>query len=169
MLPRQTTGKWLLGLDEVPSAGSLKATIEGEDDLTRARILLADDHKEMRDRVVSLLQDEFEVVGAVEDGCALMEAELKLQPDVCVVDISVPGICGIDAAAQLHARGSKTKIVVLTVYDDADFLEAALTSGASGYVLKSRMTSDLRVAIHEALAGGLFISPSPALHAARTS
>ena len=133
--------------------------------MTRARILLADDHKEMRDRVVSLLQDEFDVVGAVEDGCALMEAELRIQPDVCVVDISMPGLCGLDVAAQLHARGSKTKVVVLTVYDDPDFLEAALTSGASGYVVKSRMTSDLCVAIHEALAGRLFISPSPGLNA----
>lgn len=137
--------------------------------MTRARILLADDHKEMRERVVSLLQDEFDVVGAVEDGCALMEAELRMQPDVCVVDISMPGLCGLDAAAQLRARGSKTKVVVLTVYDDSDFLEAALTSGALGYVVKSRMTSDLCVAIHEALAGRLFISPSPGLHAARTT
>ena len=134
--------------------------------MTRARILLADDHKEMRERAVSLLQEDFEVVGAVEDGRALLEAELRLQPDVCVVDISMPGICGLDAAAQLHARGSKTKIVVLTVYDDSDFLEAALKSGASAYVVKSRMTSDLCVAIHEALAGRLFISPSPGLHAA---
>lgn len=131
--------------------------------MTRARILLADDHKEMRDRVVSLLQDEFEVVGAFEDGCALMEAELSMQPDVCVVDISMPIICGLDAAAQLKARGSKTKIVVLTVYDDPDFLEAALTGGASAYVVKSRMTSDLCLAIHEVLAGRLFISPSPKL------
>jgi DNA-binding NarL/FixJ family response regulator len=137
--------------------------------LTRARILLADDHKEMRERVASLLQDEFDVVGAVEDGCALMEAELRMQPDVCVIDISMPGLCGLDAAAQLHARGSKTKVVVLTVYDDSDFLEAALTSGASGYVVKNRMTSDLCVAIHEALAGGLFISPSPGLNTARTT
>ena len=135
--------------------------------MTRARILLADDHNEMRDRVVSLLQDEFDVVGAVEDGYALMEAELRIQPDVCVVDISMPGLCGLDAAAQLRARGSKTKIVVLTVYDDADFLEAALTSGASGYVVKSRMTSDLCLAIHEALAGRLFISPSPGSNAMR--
>ncbi|HEX5703564.1 MAG TPA: response regulator transcription factor [Pyrinomonadaceae bacterium] len=136
--------------------------------MTRARILLADDHKEMRERVISLLQDEFEVVGAVGDGSALMEAELTMQPDVCVVDISMPGLCGIDAAAQLHARGSKTKVVVLTVYDDADFLEAALTSGALGYVVKSRMTSDLCLAIHEALAGRLFVSPSPRLNALRT-
>ncbi|MFY9621210.1 MAG: response regulator transcription factor [Pyrinomonadaceae bacterium] len=137
--------------------------------MTRARILLADDHKAMRERVISLLQDEFEVVGAVEDGRALMEAELTMQPDVCVVDISMPELCGLDAAAQLHARGSKTKVVVLTVYDDADFLEAALTSGASGYVVKSRMTSDLCMAIHEALAGRVFISPSPGLNAMRTT
>lgn len=134
--------------------------------MTRARIMLADDHKEMRDRVVSLLQDEFDVVGAFEDGCALMEAELKMQPDVCVVDISMPGLCGIDAAAQLRARGSKTKVVVLTVYDDVDFREAALKSGASAYVVKSRMTSDLCVAIHKALAGDLFISPAPGLNTA---
>ena len=133
----------------------------------RARILLADDHKAMRERVIRLLQDEFEVVAAVEDGRALMEAELTMQPDVCVVDISMPGLCGLDAAAQLQARGSKTKVVVLTVYDDADFLEAALTSGALGYVVKSRMTSDLCMAIHEALAGRVFVSPSPGLNAMR--
>ena len=138
--------------------------------MTRARILLADDHKEMRDRVVSLLQDEFDVVGAVEDGCALMEAEFRIQPDVCVVDISMPpGLCGIDVAAQLRARGSKAKVVMLTVYNDPDFLEAALTSGASGYVVKSRMTSNLCLAIHEALAGRLFISPSPRLNTLRTT
>jgi len=131
--------------------------------LTRARILLADDHQEMRDRVVSLLQEEFEVVGAVADGRALMEAESSMHPDVCVVDISMPGICGLDAATQLRARGSKAKIVVLTVYDDSDFLEAALTSGASAYVVKSRLTSDLCLAIHQALAGHLFVSPSPNL------
>jgi two-component system response regulator DesR len=134
--------------------------LKEKDDLTRARILLADDHREMRDRVVSLLQDEFDVVGAVEDGGALLQAELGMQPDVCVLDISMPGICGLDAAAQLKARGSKTKIVVLTAYDDADFLEAALRIGASAYVVKNRMTSDLCLAIHEALAGRLFMSPS---------
>lgn len=134
--------------------------IERTEDLTRARILLADDHKEMRDQVVSLLQMEFDVVGAVESGAALLEAELKTCPDVCVVDISMPEICGIDAVAQLKARGSKTKIVMLTVYEDSDFLAAALESGASGYVVKSRMTSDLSLAIHHALGGRLFVSPS---------
>jgi DNA-binding NarL/FixJ family response regulator len=121
---------------------------------------LADDHKEMRDRVVSLLKVEFDVVGAVENGNALLDAESKTQPDVCVVDISMPGICGIDATSQLKARGSSTKIVMLTVYDDPEFLAAALESGATGYVVKSRIVSDLRAAIHAALAGRLFVSPS---------
>lgn len=67
---------------------------------------------------------------------------------------------GIDATAQLKARGSKTRIVVLSVYDDPDFLEAALASGAAGYVVKARMATDLCVAIHNALAGRLFVSPS---------
>ena len=126
--------------------------------MTRARILLADDHKEMRDRVVDLLEPEFEVIGAVEDGRALLKAESELQPDVCIVDISMPAICGIDAAAKLKASGSKAKIVILTVYDDRDFLQAALKSGALGYVAKSRMASDLCAAIHDALADRIFIS-----------
>lgn len=126
--------------------------------MTRARILLADDHKEMRDWVITLLQEEFEVIGAVADGNALLEAESKLQPDVCVVDISMPELCGIDAAAQLRSHGSITKIVMLTVYEDADFLDAAMASGASAYVVKSRIASDLCVAINEALAGRSFVS-----------
>ena len=134
------------------------ATSGREEDLTRARILLADDHREMRDRVITLLQEEFEVVGAVADGNALLEAESKLQPDVCVVDISMPELCGIDAAAQLRSRGSNTKIVMLTVYEDADFLEAAIASGAAAYVVKTRIASDLCMAIKEALAGRLFVS-----------
>jgi DNA-binding NarL/FixJ family response regulator len=131
--------------------------------LTRARIVLADDHEEMRDRVSSLLQAEFDVVEAVENGISLLEAESKMQPDVCVLDISMPGIQGIDAASQLKARGSSTKIVMLTVCDDPDFLAAALKSGAAGYVLKSRIISDLCFAIHEVLAGRRFVSPSQRL------
>lgn len=133
------------------------------DDSHRARILVADDCKEIRARAVSLLLSEFEICGEVADGCELLEAESQLQPDVSIVDISMPGIDGLDAAAQLAARGSRGRIVVLTVYDDADFLKAALARGVTGYVLKSRMASDLCRAIHEALAGRCFISPSPTL------
>ena len=98
--------------------------------MARARILLADDHKEMRDRVVCLLEPDFEVLGAVEDGCALLEAASKMNPDVCVIDISMPRISGIEAATQLRASGSKAVVIFLTVHDDPDFVQAALATGA---------------------------------------
>ena len=126
----------------------------------RARILLADDHKEMRDRVVRLLESEFDVMGAVEDGGALLEAESKIKPDVCVIDISMPVLSGIEAAARLKENGSTAKVIFLTVHDDPDFVQAALETGALGYVVKSRMASDLRAAIKGVMDGRLFISPS---------
>jgi DNA-binding NarL/FixJ family response regulator len=129
----------------------------------RARILLADDHKGMRDRVVRLLESDFEVLGAMEDGRALLEAASKMKPDVCVIDISMPVISGIEAATQLRDSGSTAKIIFLTVHDDPDFVQAALETGALGYVLKSRMASDLRSAIKGVIAGRLFISPTCAI------
>ena len=132
--------------------------------MTRARILLADDHKEMRERVVCLLEPEFDVIGAVADGGQLLTAEAALHPDVCVVDISMPSICGIDAAIKMKAGGSEAKIVLLTIYEDPDFLQAAMASGAAGYVVKSRMASDLSVAVRAALAGRIFVSSSPKLN-----
>ena len=126
--------------------------------MKRVRILLADDHKEMRNRVVHLLERDFDVVGAVDDGASLLEAESKLHPDVCVVDISMTSVCGIEAATSLKERGSTAKIVFLTVHEDPDFVRAAMEAGALGYVLKSRMVSDLSVAIRGAMAGRQFVS-----------
>ena len=128
--------------------------------MTRTRILLGEDHKEMRERVVRLLEPEFEVVGAAEDGLALLEAAARMRPDVCVLDISMPRMSGIEAATQLRERAPAVKVVFLTVHEDPDFVRAALATEALGYVVKSRMASDLRVAIRAALAGRLFVSPS---------
>ena len=127
--------------------------------MARARILLADDHKEMRDRVVRLLGHEFEILDAVEDGSALLEAASTLRPDVCLLDISMPNVNGIEAATRLKARGATAKIIFLTIHEDLDFVQAALRTGASGYVVKRQMASDLRTAVKEALAGRIFISP----------
>jgi DNA-binding NarL/FixJ family response regulator len=131
----------------------------------RARILLADDHQGMRSRVVRLLEPEFEVVGAVEDGGALLEVASMMKPDVCVIDISMPVIGGIEAAARLRESGSTAKIIFLTVHEDPDFVQAAIETGASGYVVKSKMASDLRTAVKAAMAGRLFISPACAYSA----
>ncbi len=128
--------------------------------MTRPRVLLADDHKEVCDSVVRLLTPEFEVVGVVQDGQQLLSAESGMLPDVCVIDISMPGMCGIEAARILKATGSRAEIVFLTVHEDPDFVRAALDLGALGYVMKSRIASDLCTAIRVALTGGSFISPS---------
>lgn len=123
-----------------------------------ARILLAEDHEGIRERTAHFLKREFDVVGTVGEGRELLKAEAELQPDVCVLDISMPLTSGIEAAAELTARGSAAKMVFLTIHDDPDFIEAAIRAGGLGYVLKSQMYSDLSFAIHEALAGRTFIS-----------
>ena len=125
----------------------------------RARILLADDHADMRERVKRCLEHEFEVLDPVENGVALLEAAAKLEPDVCLLDISMPILDGIETASQLKERGSASQIVFLTIHEDPDFVQAALKTGALGYVIKRRIISDLRPAIHAALAGRKFISP----------
>jgi len=128
--------------------------------VARARILLADDHKEIRDRAVRLLEPEFEVVGAVSDGNALVRVFAQLKPDVCIIDISMPYLNGIEAAIKLRENGSEARIVFLTVNEDSDFVRAALKTGALGYVVKSRMATDLCLAINGAIRGHLFVSPS---------
>jgi len=128
--------------------------------VARARVLLADDHKGMRDRVVRMLEREFEMLEPVNDGREFLEAAFRLKPDVCLMDISMPIINGIEAAAQLKESGSKAKIIFLTIHEDPDFLVAALKAGASGYVVKPRMASDLRAAIRDVLAGHTYISSS---------
>ena len=128
--------------------------------MKRLRILVADDHKAMRDRVVKHLGNDFDVVSAVGDGYAVLEAESTMQPNVCVLDISMPNLNGIEAACELTRRGSISKIVFLTARQDPDFLEAAFDSGAVGYVVKSRMGVDLIPAINAAIGKRLFISPT---------
>jgi DNA-binding NarL/FixJ family response regulator len=125
-----------------------------------ARILLADDHPDMLGVVARLLSRSFDVVGMVGDGESLVAIAAELQPDVLVVDISMPLLTGIEAAQKLKERGNPARIVFLTVHDDPDFVRASLATGAFGYVVKPRVATDLIPAIQEALAGRIFISPS---------
>ena len=126
--------------------------------MARPRILLADDHQKMRDFLTQMLEPEFEIVGAVADGRSFLEAAQKLKPDLCLLDISMPIIDGIKATAQLKDSGSKTKVLVLTVQEDEDFVRASFSNGASGYVIKSRIAADLMVALKEVLEGRRFLS-----------
>jgi DNA-binding NarL/FixJ family response regulator len=133
---------------------------EEEKVVARARILLADDHNEIRKIIVHLLEGQFEILDAVADGRSFLEAASKLKPDVCLLDIFMPIMNGIQAASQLKERGSTAKVIFLTVHEDQDFIQAALRIGASGYVFKRRIRSDLSLAVCEALADRVFVSPT---------
>ncbi len=127
--------------------------------MDRIRVLLADDHEAMLDRVARLLKKECNVVGTVTDGQQALEAAQDLKPDVLVLDISMPVMNGIETAHHLKKAGIETCIVFLTVHDDPDFAKEALEAGALGYVIKPRIASDLMIAINEVCAGRSFVSP----------
>ena len=131
--------------------------------LKRTRVLLADDHEAMLDRVKRLLEKEVQVVGTVGDGQAALEAVAEFRPDVLILDISMPVLSGMQAALRLKQIKSEVRIVFLTVHEDPDFAREALARGALGYVVKSRLATDLLVAIKEVLAGRSFVSPSISL------
>jgi len=124
--------------------------------LAGARILVADDHEEVRNLIVELLTRQFEVLAAVGDGLAFLEAVDRLQPDVCILDISMPKMSGIEVAKRIKQRDSKIRIVFVTLHDDSDFQTAAFATGAEGYVTKARMAGDLLFAVREVLAGRRF-------------
>jgi DNA-binding NarL/FixJ family response regulator len=96
----------------------------------------------------------------IREGCAALEAVNLLKPEVVILDISMPGLTGIEVARRVRAMTPEVRIVFLTVHEDPDFILEALEAGGSAYVMKSRMASDLRLAISEALAGLSFVSPS---------
>jgi DNA-binding NarL/FixJ family response regulator len=124
------------------------------------RVFLADDQEEMRRMTAQILEGDFMIVGTAENGAAVLELAPKLSPDVVVLDISMPVLTGIEAAVRLREKGSRARVIFLTVHKDLDFVESAMSAGALGYVLKQCMATDLVPAIWEALEGRTFISPS---------
>ncbi len=133
------------------------------EELNRIRVLLADDHEDLLRTVASMLVSEFEVVGTVKDGQALLDAAEQLKPDVLVVDISMPIVNGIEAVQRLKESGFQTQVVFLTVHEDTAYVRAALATGARGYIVKPRLASDLSVAIKEVHVGRSYLSPSISL------
>jgi DNA-binding NarL/FixJ family response regulator len=128
------------------------------------RILLADDQEEVRLAIANLLEHEFDVIGTAENGQRAIELVKVLSPDVLVIDLCMPVLNGIEAAAQLRKSGSGPKVVFLTVNEDPDFVNAALSTGAFGYVLKCSAGEDLIPAIHQAVEGQRFISPAISIY-----
>ena len=127
--------------------------------MKRPRVLLADDHRMVAEGLKSLLAAEFELLGVVEDGRALVEAAKRLRPDVIVADITMPHLNGIDALAQLKKDNPNVRVVFLTMHQDAVYARRALEAGASSYVLKHSAPAELVMAIGAALQGKTFITP----------
>jgi DNA-binding NarL/FixJ family response regulator len=123
-----------------------------------SRVVLADDVAQVLSAVSALLKEKFEIVAMVTDGQAAFDATLALAPDVVVLDISMPGLSGIDVARELKRRGNRAKIVFLTVHEDPDILATCLAMGGLGYVAKVLMETDLVPAINDALADRPFVS-----------
>ncbi|MDH5222910.1 MAG: response regulator transcription factor [Betaproteobacteria bacterium] len=123
------------------------------------RALLADDYPEVLKQVANAISGEFEVVGAVANGLDLIAAAARLDPDVVVLDITMPGVDGIEAARQLQRAGCRAKLVFLSVHEDPDYVRAAFDAGGTAYVAKAQLASHLVTAIQEALAGRRFVSP----------
>jgi DNA-binding NarL/FixJ family response regulator len=122
------------------------------------RILLADDHPRLLQRVTAMLGSSFDVIGTAHDGKELVEEALKLDPDVIVADITMPVLTGIEAAHRLNEAGSRAKFVFLTVHTDEEFVCACFAAGGLGYVVKSRLATDLVPAINAAFIGQSYVS-----------
>ena len=124
------------------------------------RVLVADDHRAMLDTLVRMLSRDFDVVAAVMDGVAVVAKAEQLEPDLLVMDIAMPGLNGIAAAARLKQHGSNAKVVFVTNMRDREFVQESLALGNIGFVVKDRLVADLLPAIRHVLSGETFVSPT---------
>ncbi|HTC42268.1 MAG TPA: response regulator transcription factor [Candidatus Acidoferrales bacterium] len=125
------------------------------------RVVLADDLNQVLGAARKLLNGSFEIVGVASDGTSALQTIMALDPDLAVLDISMPGMSGIEVARELRNRGARTKIVFLTVHEDTDILATCIAAGGLGYVVKVLMETDLIPAMNEALEGREFVSRFP--------
>ena len=124
------------------------------------RIVLADDHVLVRQGLKSLLEREgFQVVAEASDGQEALSHVESLQPDIAVMDISMPTLNGLNAAREISRASPKTKTILLTQHDESQYIREALEAGVKGYVLKSQVASDLLLAIRQVSRGQVYLSP----------
>ncbi|HXB72650.1 MAG TPA: response regulator [Candidatus Acidoferrales bacterium] len=124
------------------------------------RLLLADDHSFILAGIRSLLEPHYDLVGQVSDGRSLVEAALRLRPDLTILDVTMPLLNGIDAARQIKKEWPQAKLLFLTMHASAVYLREAVAAGGLGYVLKSSATEELRTAIQKVLKGHVYLAPS---------
>jgi len=128
--------------------------------VTIIRVLLVDDNGQMLADLRDELSDEFEIAGTAENGEEAIREVLRLDPDVLVLDLNMPGMNGIQVASLIREKHPRTKILFLTIHEEPEYISAAFSVGACGYVTKRRLASDLRLGIREAYDGRKFLSPS---------
>ena len=128
--------------------------------MARTRILLAEDNDALLAELCRELKDEFEIVGTASNGQDAVDGVLRLDPDVVVLDITMPLLNGIEASLLIREGQPRAKILFLTIHESDEYISAAFSAGASGYVTKRKITSDLAYGIQEVSQGNLFVSPS---------
>ena len=127
--------------------------------MKRPRLMVADDHTLLLDGFRLILEPLYEIVGTVEDGQTLLTEALRLEPDLILLDISLPLLNGIDAARQLTKSLPSAKIIFVTQHCDPEFVTEAFRAGAAGYLLKRAAASELLTAVQEVLKGRHYVSP----------
>jgi len=132
--------------------------------MAKIRVLIADDHAILREGVRALLAltDDIEVVGEARDGREAVDLAGKLDPDVVLMDIAMPGLGGLEAALEMKRQGARARVLVLSQYEDREYVRRLLKAGVAGYVLKKSAGSELANAIRAAHRGGLVLDPEVA-------
>ncbi len=128
--------------------------------MIRARVLLADDHRMLAEGLERLLVSEFDLIGVVEDGRAMVEAAKALKPDVIVADITMPQLNGIEALEEIKKFDPNVRVVFLTMHRDIAYARRALEAGAAGFVLKHSASKELVLAVREAAQGRTYVTPT---------
>jgi DNA-binding NarL/FixJ family response regulator len=129
--------------------------------MRKVTVLVADDHAIVKEGLVTLLREhDFDVVASVGDGQELLESARRLRPDLIVTDLSMPTLSGLDVLTRLKAEKIASKVIVLTMHHDADLAARAMRAGASAFMLKHSAGEELLTAIHQALEGRMYLTPT---------
>ena len=138
----------------------LESYVPQENVMARTRILLAEDNEALLAELCRELKEEFEIVGTASNGQDVVDSVLRLDPDVVVLDITMPILNGIQASLRIQASHPRSKVLFLTIHENDEYVSAAFSAGATGYVTKRRLANDLVRAIQEVGRGNVFLSPT---------